>query len=176
MLSSFGIMDYSLLLAVHNITEEMKSKQKLSLLSSNEITLNIHEEITTISTDSGITMTTISNLPTYIQYLRVIEFIRAQQEPSLSDNHLETASIQTVKAELSPIIDSNKIPQINEERLSPTNLNSRSSINRAPSQFNMADGLIGGDVWYNRQSLSRLAMYDFNKILMNTESIVFFLI
>jgi hypothetical protein len=155
-------MDYSLLLAVHNITEEMKS----TLVSSNPIepmTSNINEEITSTSTDSGITVTTISKLPTYIQYLRVIDFIRAQQEPSLSDSHHETASIQTVKPELSPIIDPNKI---NEERLSSTNLNNRSPLHHSSSQFNMGNGLIGGDVWYHRQSLSRLAMYDFHLLMM----------
>jgi hypothetical protein len=173
-------MDYSLLLAAHNITEEMKSTQKLSLLPvlpSSEITpinepvvsdvasSSIHEEITTASTDSGIAMTTISNLPTYIQYLRVIEFIRAQQEPSiLSDNHLETASITTVKPELSSIIDPD-LSQPNEEQFSSTNLllrvNSRSPINHpnTSSQFHLANGLIGGDIWYHRQNLSRLAMY-----------------
>jgi hypothetical protein len=162
-------MDYSLLLAVHNITEEIKSSI-LPSLSSNEITpissdnissLNIHEEITTRSTDSGIAMTTISNLPTYIQYLRVIEFIRAQQNPEhlLQDDLIETASIKTVKPELSPIIDRHikKVSQPNEEQLSSTNLllhvNSTSPINR-----NNSNGLIGGDVWYNRQNLSRLAM------------------
>jgi len=112
-------------------------------------------------------MTIISNLPTYIQYLRVIEFIRAQQEPSiLSDNHIETASIKTVKPELSPIIDRHikNISQTNEEQLTSTNLllhaNSKSPINQnnTSSQFNLANGLIGGDVWYNRQNLSRLAM------------------
>ena len=158
-------MDYSLLLAVHNITEEMKS----TLVSSNPIepvTTNIHEEITSTSTDSGITVTTISKLPTYIQYLRVIEFIRAQQEPSLSDSHHETASIQTVKPELSPIIDPHKPP---EERLNSTNINNRSSLHHSSSQFNVGNGLIGGDVWYHRQSLSRLAMYEFHSIIMNQQ-------
>ncbi|CAF0734655.1 unnamed protein product [Adineta steineri] len=190
-LGSFDIMDYSLLLAVHNITEEMKSKLSLpsltpSLLSSppttckrtsssSDLTANssssIHEELrTTTSTDSGITMTTIPNLPTYIQYIRVIEFIRTQQEPSLrpsslsnaehslSDN-IDTASIKTVKPESSPF-------QINvHQQISDTQTivrrNSKSPINRhhdAPSPNHVTNALIGGDLWYNRQNLSRLAM------------------
>ncbi|CAF0983881.1 unnamed protein product [Adineta steineri] len=188
-LGSFGIMDYSFLLAAHNITETMKSTHKLSFVPSRESTsLNepissdiitnrlssIHEEITTTSTDSGITMTTISKLPTYIQYLRVIEFIRTQQESStlniersLSINHDETSSIQTVKPELSPILDKHfeQISQSNEDRSSSTNI-TRQMINKSPinhsnsisSSFHMGNGLIGGDVWYNRQNLSRLAM------------------
>ena len=184
-------MDYSLLLAVHNITEEMKSTHKLTFPPSREITsLNqptssdivpktpssIHEETTTTtSTDSGIAMTTISNLPTYLQYLRVIEFIRTQQESSiiniersLSANYIETASVKTIKAEISPSLDTHfkTISQPNEDRLSPTNItlrmNSRSPIvhsNSTTSSFHLANGLIGGDVWYNRQNLSRLAMY-----------------
>jgi len=183
-------MDYSLLLAAHNITEEMKTTHKLTFPPSREIAslneptssdiithppLSINEEITTTSTDSGIAMTIISNLPTYMQYLRVIEFIRAQQEPSilniersLSANHIETASIKTVKAELSPPLDTHfkTISQANEERLSPTNVtfrvNNRSPIHHSTSttsSFHSAHGLIGGDVWYHRQNLSRLAMY-----------------
>ncbi|CAF4374057.1 unnamed protein product, partial [Adineta steineri] len=176
-LSSFGIMDYSFLLAAHNITETMKSTHKLSFLPSRESTsLNepissdiitnrlssIHEEITTTSTDSGITMTTISKLPTYIQYLRVIEFIRTQQESStlniersLSINHAETSSIQTVKPELSPTLDKHfeQISQSNEDRSSSTNI-TRQMINKSPinhsnsisSSFHMGNGLIGGDV------------------------------
>jgi hypothetical protein len=186
-------MDYSLLLAVHNITEELKSTQKLSPLSllptkelssfnepiTSDIVTNpsssIHEEITTISTDSGIALTTISNLPTYIQYLRVIEFIRTQQESSmsniehsLSDNHLETASIKTVKPDVSPTMDTHEeiLPHSNEEKITiipvipRTNSKSLINIHNPSSPFHMANGLIGGDVWYNRQSLSRLAMYD----------------
>jgi len=168
-------MDYSLLLAVHNITEELKLTQKLSILptlSSNEITpisSSIHEEITTRSTDSGIAMTIISNLPTYIQYLRVIEFIRAQQESSFinPDDLIETASIKTVKQELSPIIDTNikKFSQSNEEQLNSTDLLLREhraspiNQNNRSSQIHLTHSLIGGDVWYNRQNLSRLAMY-----------------
>jgi len=166
-------MDYSLLLAVHNITEELKLTQKLSILptlSSNEITpissdiinnTSIHEEITTTSIDSGIAMTTISNLPTYIQYLRVIEFIRAQQESSIinSDDLIESASIKTVKQELSPIIDTDikKISQSNEEQLNSTDILLR--VNTTSSQIHLTHSLIGGDIWYNRQNLSRLAMY-----------------
>jgi len=185
-------MDYLLLLAVHNITEEIKLKQQFSILpslSSNEITTpppvnelissdnissSIHEEITTTSTDSGIAMTTISNFPTYIQYLRVIEFIRVQQESSiinpehsLADNLTDTASIKTVKPGLSPILDTHiqKLSQSNEEQVSSNDLllrvNSTSPIhnNNKSSQFNLAHGLIGGDIWYSRQNLSRLAMY-----------------
>ena len=137
-------MDYSLLLAVHNITEEMKSTQQISVVSSSrEVTPissdTIHEDLTTTSTDSGIAMTTISNLPTYIQYLRVIEFIRAQQESSVIN--IETASIKTVIPELSP-------------RPNQDIYQSSTSL-----PFHLANGLIGGDVWYNRQNLSRLAMY-----------------
>jgi hypothetical protein len=140
-------MDYSLLLAVHNITEEMKSTQQISVLpSSREVTptssdtiTSIHEDLTTTSTDSGIAMTTISNLPTYIQYLRVIEFIRAQQESSVIN--IETASIKTVIPELSP----------------KPNQDIYQSSTSLP--FHLANGLIGGDVWYHRQNLSRLAMY-----------------
>ncbi|CAF0802349.1 unnamed protein product [Rotaria sp. Silwood1] len=177
-LSSFDIMDYSLLLAVHNITEEMKSTQNLPLMSSlalNEITienetnssdtmtnksLNMNEESITIPTDSNITMTQSSHHPTYIQYLRVIEFIRAQQEQSilntkqtLSDtpiDNCDTASIQTVKQELSPVLNTTTETtlQTNEESSNSTNI----ILN--PNTF----GLIGGDVWFNRQNLSRLAM------------------
>jgi hypothetical protein len=163
-------MDYSLLLAVHNITEEMKSTQQIPVIPSREITLissdtitntssSIHEEITTTSTDSGIAMTIISNLPTYIQYLRVIEFIRAQQDPSITN--IETASITTVKPDLSPIFNTKS----NDEQTSSTNLmlrvNSTSPMNHSStsSSFHLANGLIGGDVWYHRQNLSRLTMY-----------------
>src|SRR4051812_27467656 len=116
-------MDYSLLLAVHNITEEMKSTQKVTLISpplipsptttkrttSSDIltqtSLSIHEEIrTTTSTDSGIAMTTVPNLPTYIQYIRVIEFIRAQQAPSL-----RTSSVSNAENSLSPNQQSEQI-------------------------------------------------------------------
>ena len=189
-------MDYSLLLAAHNITEEMKCTPRLSLFptallpssstttttpSSSDIltttSLSTHEEIrTTTSTDSGIAMTAVPNLPTYIQYLRVIEFIRAQQEPSLrtpsvsnaehstSDHHpypenIDTTSIRTVTANLSP----------NLNRSEPANNDSQSVIYRSsqspnspqdmPSPFHVTHPLIGGDVWYNRQNLSRLAMY-----------------
>lgn len=137
-------MDYSLLVAVHNISQEMKSK-----------------EFVRTSTDSGIAITNISTLPTYIQYIRVIEFIRAQQESSIlhreysiSDHHYETASIQTVKPEFSPIS-----PSMDEPNNS-TNVLSRMNSQQIPGAFNLTNGLIGGDIWYNRQSLSRLAMYE----------------
>ena len=182
-------MDYSLLLAVHNITEEMKSTQNLSLLppslkpsptackrtpSSSDITANsslsIHEEIrTTTSTDSGITMTTIPNLPTYIQYIRVIEFIRTQQEPSLRTSsvsnvehsaidNIDTASIKTVKPDFSPMLNTNSHDTqsvVYRNSKSPTNYNDTSSS----SPHHVTNALIGGDLWYNRQNLSRLAMY-----------------
>ena len=142
-------MDYSLLLAVHNISKEMKSHESVTMTS---------KELVRTSTDSGIAMTNISNLPTYIQYIRVIEFIRAQQESSIlqreysiSDHHYETASIQTVKPEFSPII------QPTDEQ-NPVLL--RMNSQQMPGSFNLTNGLIGGDIWYNRQSLSRLAMYD----------------
>ncbi|CAF3353384.1 unnamed protein product [Rotaria socialis] len=190
-LGSFDIMDYSLLLAVHNITEEMRLTQSLSLvesLSPNDVTIendafentinissNIHEELTSTSMQSDIVMAKLSNFPTYIQYLRVIEFIRTQEpsilntKSSLSDTPMEnydTASIKTVKAELSPMINvqTEKISQSNEESLSSRNAivrtNSRSPTNQTStsSPFHLANGLIGGDVWYNRQNLSRLAM------------------
>jgi hypothetical protein len=177
-------MDYSLLLAVHNITEEMKSTQKLPLLpplvvpptsqqtpSSTDILTNTHEELrTTLSTDSGITMSTVPNLPTYIQYIRVIEFIRTQQEPSLRTlsvsnagnsltDHIETASITTVKPDVSPTLNL-KVHQINDNQ-SVMYRNSKSSINRndTSSSFHVTNALIGGDLWYNRQNLSRLTMY-----------------
>ena len=195
-------MDYSLLLAVHNITEEMKCTQKLPNLSSSpsinkhkpssdinlptSTTLSIHEDIrTTVSTDSGIAMTNVSNLPTYIQYLRVIEFIRAQQVPSirtssisnvenhLSDNtsqqqqtqqqqaqdNVEITSMKTFRVDLSPNLNRNE-SLINDNQ-SIIYRNSKSSINQSelPSPtFQPTQGLIGGDVWYNRQNLSRLAM------------------
>ncbi|CAF1148846.1 unnamed protein product [Rotaria sordida] len=193
-LGSFDIMDYSLLLAVHNITEEMKPTQNLSLLSpslssspttskpisSLDMITNtpssIHEDIrTTISTDSGIAMTTIHKIPTYIQYIRVIEFVRAQQEPllrtpsilntenSLSDNPIpndnnETASTKTVRPDLSPILNRN-INQTNDNQ-STIQRNSKNPINHndTSSPFHVGNSLIGGDVWYNRQNLSRLAM------------------
>jgi hypothetical protein len=188
-------MDYSLLLAVHNITEEMKSTQKLTLLplslssspsttkrtpSSDIMTntpLSIHEEIrTTTSTDSGIAMTTIPNLPTYIQYIRVIEFIRTQQPPSirtssilnaensLSDtpsqhDNIETSSIKTVKPDISPSLNRNE--QSTNDNQSILHRNSKTLLNHhdLSSQFHVTNALIGGDVWYNRQNLSRLAMY-----------------
>jgi len=192
-LASFDIMDYSLLVAVHNITEEMKSTQKLnilppSLLSSPTTTertpssdtftntsLSTHEEIrTTLSTDSGIAMTNVPNLPTYIQYIRVIEFIRAQQEPSLhtssvsnaehfpSDNHhhhenTETASIKTVKADLNQNRNEHSIND-NQSNVS-RNSKSPTNHNDIPPSFHVTHALMGGEVWYNRQNLSRLAMY-----------------
>jgi len=188
-------MDYSLLLAVHNISEEMKSTQNLTLLppplllppttskrtpSSSDIatttSLSTHEEIrTTTSTDSGIAMTTIPKLPTYIQYIRVIEFIRAQQEPSLrtssvlnaenslsnnyhNDNN-ETSSIKTVKADLSPKL--NRIEHSINDNQAVIRRNSKSPTNHndVSTPFSVTNALIGGDVWYNRQNLSRLAMY-----------------
>lgn len=184
-------MDYSLLLAVHNITEEMKSTQKLTLISpsllppsttpSSDIltttSLSTHEEIrTTTSTDSGIAMTAVPNLPTYIQYLRVIEFIRAQQEPSIRaasvsnaehstvDNHhgqenIDGASIKTVTANLSPNLNRTD-PLINDNQsLVYRSSQGSSNPNDIPSPFHVTHPLIGGDVWYNRQNLSRLAMY-----------------
>lgn len=183
-------MDYSLLLAVHNITEETKPTQDLSLVSSSETTTE-NESISSNATnnkvsstneeiqrDTNISITKLSSLPTYIQYLRVIEFIRAQQEPSvldtkniLSDTHidnLDTASIITVKPESSPVLNKHteKMSQSNEESLNSTNVllrtNSKSPTNHqntSSSPFHLANGLIGGDVWYHRQNLSRLAMY-----------------
>jgi hypothetical protein len=181
-------MDYSFLLAVHNITEEMKSTQQLTLLppspstskrisSSDNITnasSSIHEDIRiTTSTDSGIALSTVPNLPTYIQYIRVIEFIRTQQEPSLrassilnadnslSDNshhdNIETASIKTVKPDLSPTLN----PNVDHQSVVRRNSRSPSNYNDTSSPFHVANALIGGDVWYNRQNLSRLAMYVF---------------
>lgn len=171
----------------------MKSTPRLSLLppsmlptsttppSSSDIltttSLSTHEEIrTTTSTDSGIAMTTVPNLPTYIQYLRVIEFIRAQQEPSLrtssvsnaehstSDNppypeNIDTTSIRTVTANLSPNLNRSENP--NNDNQSVVYRNSQSSNNPQdiPSPFHVTHPLIGGDVWYHRQNLSRLAMY-----------------
>lgn len=149
-------MDYSLLLAVHNISKEMKSKETFS--SSHETPAMTSKELVRTSTDSGIALTNISNLPTYIQYIRVIEFIRAQQESSIlqreysiSDHPYETASIQTVKPEFSPIIQS-----LDEQNHVLLRMNSQ----QMAGSFNLTNGLIGGDIWYNRQSLSRLAMYD----------------
>ncbi len=181
-LASFDIMDYSLLVAVHNITEEMKSTQKLNILPpsllsspattertpSSDTSMSTHEEIrTTTSTDSGIAMTNVPNLPTYIQYIRVIEFIRAQQVPSLrtssvsnaenlSDNqpheNPETASIKTVRADLSPTSINDNQSTVPRNSTSPTN-------NDISSSFHVTHALMGGEVWYNRQNLSRLAMY-----------------
>lgn len=176
-------MDYSLLLAVHNITEEMKSAQMRSLASLRAFTslsepalfkhhrrdrssLLVHEAVTTTSTDSGITMTTVAKLPTYMQYLRVIEFVRAQQETTTSDierrslvgNPAETASARTMKPESSP-----QLSRLHEQRSSMTNVTLRAN-NRSPanqhvsSSLQTTSGIIGGDVWYNRQNLSRLAM------------------
>ncbi|CAF1205861.1 unnamed protein product [Rotaria sordida] len=174
-LGSFDIMDYSLLLAIHNITEEMKSTQNHSLISS--LSSNENEKLTSIPTDSDIAMAQFSNHPTYIQYLRVIEFIRAQQEhsvlntrQSLSDtriNNVDTESIKTVKENLSPVLSTvtNRISQSNEESSNSTNVifhpQSKGLIHHklsSASTSHLTDGLIGDDVWYNRQSLSRLAM------------------
>lgn len=184
-------MDYSLLLAVHNITEEMKSTQKLTLIppsllpssttpSSDNLTttsLSTHEEIrTTTSTDSGIAMTTVPNLPTYIQYLRVIEFIRAQQEPSIraasvsnaehstmdnpqSPENIDGASIKTVTANLSPNLNRIDPPITDNQSLIYRSSHGSSNPTDIPSPFHVTHPLIGGDVWYNRQNLSRLAMY-----------------
>ena len=152
-------MDYSLLLAVHNISKELKSTEKLSS-SPSPVTSNIQEDTIGTSTDSGIAMTNISNLPTYIQYIRVIEFIRAQQEESNSDHHYETASIQTMKPEFSPIVAANE--ESNNSNNVLLRMNSSSLMNQqatTPGYFNLNHGLIGGNVWYNRQSLSRLTMY-----------------
>lgn len=188
-------MDYSLLLAVHNITEEMKSTQTPlllppSMLSSPEISKcttssdvvttassSINGEIattTTTSTDSGIAISIISNLPTYIQYLRVIEFIRAQQIPSIrtsslsnadqslpepSTDNTETASIRTVRPDTSPGLIQSQ--QRTSETQTMIRTNSKSPINsiEPTSPLHSANSLIGGDIWYNRQNLSRLAMY-----------------
>lgn len=193
-------MDYSLLLAVHNITEEMKTTQRLSLLppsllsssqhaAPSDIVTNTssstHEEArTTTSTDSGIAMTTIPNLPTYIQYLRVIEFIRAQQVPSmrassmlhadssLSDRvdpteSIETASIRTVKPELSPGPNSDSHRTHETQVMLRTNSKSPIHSNDTSSPFHLANALIGGDVWYHRQNLSRLAMYVVDDFLLS---------
>ena len=171
-LRSFGIMDYSLLLAVHNITEEMKAKQTLPLipmLASSERSVatssSTQEETTTISKDSGITMASISNLPTYMQYLRVVEFIRAQQDPPLVNTdpfafteqleNAETASIKTVKPEQSPSIDLLRETSIPAPE-ARTSINPSQTI--PPSSFPSSSALIGGNIWYNRQNLSRLAM------------------
>ena len=186
-------MDYSLLLAVHNITEEVKSSQTPSLLPPpllspseasqsvtpsdvlNTASSSINGEIpTTTSSDSGIAMSTVLNLPTYIQYLRVIEFIRAQQIPSIRTSSLsnadqslpepstdnpETASIRTVRPDSSPTLARTQPRSSETQPMFRTN--SRSPINsvETTSPLHSANSLIGGDVWYNRQSLSRLAMY-----------------
>ncbi|CAF1512910.1 unnamed protein product [Rotaria sp. Silwood1] len=210
-LGSFDIMDYSLLLAVHNITEEMKPTQNSSLVSpsllsspttSKQISpldmmtnpsLSINEDIrTTASTDSGIAMTTIHKIPTYIQYIRVIEFVRAQQEPSLrtssilntenslSDNHIhndtiiETASIKTVKPDLSPIL--NRTINQTSDNQSIIYRNSKSPINNdiSSSPFHVGNALIGGDVWYNRQNLSRLAMAGIPAINQNGDLLLLY--
>lgn len=183
-------MDYSLLLAVHNITEEMKAKQTLPLLpmlassdgssTENQPTLtsrsvltssSMQDETATISKDSGIAMNSISNLPTYMQYLRVVEFIRAQQgsslintDPFALNNHqlenTETASITTVKPELSPSIEmaaNAEGASVNHAQSRGNPLHPVTSLD-IPSTFQSASTLIGGDIWYNRQNLSRLTM------------------
>ena len=194
-LGSFDIMDYSLLLAVHNITEEMRTTLRLPPLSTLELgevpridesippdltsnnSLNIHEKTT--STNSCIARTKLSNLPTYIQYLRVIEFIRAQQESSRtntkqssSNKHIdnfEVASVKTVKEESSPIlgIPTESTHHLNDELSNSSNVVFRANREKTTdtssrsSPFQLTKSLIGGDIWYNRQNLSRLAMYVF---------------
>jgi hypothetical protein len=184
-------MDYSLLLAVHNINEEVKCTQKIShspssMLSSSKCASSsdvmpaaspsIHEDMGTItSTDSGIAMSIVPNLPTYIQYLRVIQFIRAQQIPSLrassisnadqslssdhANDNSETASIKTVKLEISPVLPGNQSSHVDTQPILRTNSKSPINSTDTASPFHLTNALIGGDVWYNRQNLSRLAMY-----------------
>lgn len=172
-------MDYSLLLGIHNITKEVKSTTTLTLLpdaivsSSSEVastnTFNTHEDHGTInSADSGITVSSVSNLPTYVQYLRVIEYIRAQEissvrSLSVSDHqneNIETASIQTVKADIQRRSVQNN--SLTSESSLIQQSNSKSPLHAVdnPASLKLSSALIGGDVWYNRQNLSRLAMYD----------------
>ena len=127
-LRSFGIMDYSLLVGIHNISEEMRTTTGSGLLPILSNSNVIEDETRTISKDSGITIGEPSNLPTYTQYVRVIEFIRAQQEYlNVNEEQTETTSLQTIR---------------------PVN---------QPTPSNNA--FIGGDLWLNRQNLSRLAMF-----------------
>lgn len=121
-------MDYSLLVAVHNISEEVKKSEDSTFLSM----IN--------NKDSSISLNQMRNLPTYTQYLRVVEFVRTQQENLVNNEQMETASIQTIKAVLN-----------NEMNLENPPLS-------ACSAFPSTSGLIGGNLWSNRQNLSRLAM------------------
>ncbi|CAF3513084.1 unnamed protein product [Rotaria socialis] len=210
-LGSFDIMDYSLLLAAHNITEEMKPAQKLALLTPSLLSasntskpaldmitnnpLSVHEDVqTTASTDSGIAMTTITKIPTYIQYIRVIEFVRAQQEPSirsssitntehsLSDNphndNIDTSSVKTVTGDASS--QSNKNISQKSDTQSTTRGNSKTQIiynersSLSSSSFPVGNALIGGDVWYNRQNLSRLAMAGIPAINQNGDLLLLY--
>jgi len=129
-LRSFGIMDYSFLLGVHNITKEMKSTltlPSLPVLPADDLQ------------DSVAPQTPIA---TYSQYLRVIEFIKEQQDSPVLDAeqiqvelNSDTASIQTVRAEASPVINRRNVL---EEK---TN-----------------DGIFNGTIWCNRKNLSRLTV------------------
>ena len=161
-LSSFGIMDYSLLLAVHNITEELKSHQQVSIVSSDEATPTNDNHEQNPLTNTEISMTRIANLPTYVQYLRVIDFIRAQQETSIvnpdvlqstPDQLADTSSIQTVKPDASPTSNEHGNVLFREQNKSPTH-----PMTSTLSHFHSNTALIGGDSWYHRQSLSRLTM------------------
>ena len=187
-------MDYSLLLGVHNITEELKSTDNLHLLPSaiishsstaSQCKSSLSDSITTSSSTTqknpgGITMSKdISNIPTYTQYIRVIDFIRAQKAPSVRSSSIsnpehslidhshennETATMKTVKPDLVAENQSNA-HRLSEHQMSLPS-NSKSPIHSAElsSPFDLTTALIGGDAWYNRQNLSRLAMYVFDTI------------
>ena len=182
-------MDYSLLLGIHNITEEMKPTKTLSSLNSSLTIASKHmsssdmmtnaalaiddNRATTVSTDPSIAMTAIRKIPTYVQYIRVIEFVRIQ-EPSLRSssilnaedstidhyhnyNHMETESVKAVKTDLSAILDRNISD--NQSAISKTNRTIMNHNNTSSPFHSTNASLIGGDIWYNRQNLSRLAMY-----------------
>lgn len=139
--------------------------------------LNAHEDVKiTASTDSGIAMTTITKIPTYVQYIRVIEFVRAQQEPSLrtssilnaeysapcnnshSDN-IETSSLKIARTDVSPILNRNTSQAHDHQSVIHRTSRSPTNPNETSASFQTGNSLIGGDIWYNRQNLSRLAMY-----------------
>lgn len=124
-------MDYSFLLGVHNITKEMQS------------TLTLPSLPVLPADDLQDSVTPQTPIATYSQYLRVIEFIKEQQESPIVDAeqiqvelNSDTASIQTVKADASPVIDQRKV---SEEK---TN-----------------DGIFNGTIWCNRKNLSRLTVF-----------------
>lgn len=97
------------------------------------------------------------HLPTYSQYLRVIEYIKEQKVSSGLDSeeiHLEenidSTGAQTVKGDTSTILDLPATPSVH--------VHPDQSKTNHPFKPMPIDELFGGDVWQHRQNLSQLAM------------------